>query len=281
MSGSLEVRPRRAAVALLFSLALIPPWLEPSSAVAQDRGPVVRGVVRDEAGRPIEGAEVQLYGSPRRTAVTGPDGAFRVAGLRNARYWLLVRRIGFLPHQESLTLAGDETREVTVPLQAAPVRLPDVVAKAQRSLYDRRMQDFMWRSRSAFGGRFLTRDDVERARPARLGDLVVRYLPFKRSWVMDEPGGWIYDGIAGTGYDVTRLTRFRRFLPDCPPGVALNGGPVSAGLAVNDFRPDDIEALEIYREGSDLPIEYSSAGRTRCGLVVIWLRSYAQVSAER
>ncbi len=274
----LEVRPVRQA--LLGALALAGFLLVPSSIVAQKSEPVVKGVVQDSAGNPLEGAHVQLYGSPRFEATTGPDGAFQFSGARNARYWLLVRRIGFLPHQESLTLQDGEVRDALVTMQAAPVSLPEVVVKAAGSRYDRRMRDFMWRSRSSFGGHFLTRDDIARYDPARLGDLVIRYLPFKRSWTLDYPGGWGNNGLTGTVMDVGRFTRHRNYQPDCSPAVALNGGPVSLGVAVNDFQPENIEALEVYKEGSDLPIEYTFGNRTSCGLVVIWLRSYAQVTPD-
>ena len=279
MRPFLEIRPARRPFGLR-ALALLALLIAPPTILAQEGGPIVRGVVRDSAGRPLEGAEVKLYGSPRVQTSTGSDGAFRFTGLRNSRYWLLVRRIGYLPHMESLSLEDDEVRDHPVTLEAAPQSLPEVVVAAEASRYERRMRDFMWRSRASFGGRFLTRDDIADARPVRLGDLVVRYLPFKRSWVMDQPGGW-GPAFPTTTFDAARLSRLRHYRPDCPPAVALNGGPVSLGLAVNDFAPDDIEALEVYREGSDLPIEYSFAGQTQCGLVVVWLRSYAQLGAER
>jgi hypothetical protein len=104
----------------------------------------------------------------------------------------------------------------------------------------------------------------------------VRYLPFKLGYTMDQVGGFpaMYDPY--DVYSVQRLSRRTRYRPDCPPAVAVNGGSVSVGYAVNDFLPEDIEALEVYREGSQLPIEYTFSRQASCGLVIVWLKSYSQ-----
>ena len=53
----------------------------------------------------------------------------------------------------------------------------------------------------------------------------------------------------------------------------MNGGSISPGWAVNDFKPDEIEGLEIYGGRSQLPFEYSMGGRSSCGPVVVWLKA--------
>ena len=62
---------------------------------------------------------------------------------------------------------------------------------------------------------------------------------------------------------------------DCPPAVAVNGSSASPGLAVNDFKPDEIEALEIYG-GRSAPSEYDAGGRNSCGLVIVWLKAFVR-----
>jgi len=254
---------------LLASLAVA------TATAAQQHGATLRGVVVDSAGEPLDAAEVELVGA-RVRALTAGNGSFGFEGLKNGRYWIAARRIGYRPAQMSLTLQGNETRQVRIVLATRPLNLPEVVVKAENGMYDRRMRDFLWRSRASFGGRFLTRDDIARAAPGRLGDLVARHMPFKSMWVMNEPGGW---GSWHPGFDEpftsAAFSGRRRYRPNCPPSVAVNGGGISVGWAVNDFEPDEIEAVEIYREGTQLPIEYDFPGRTVCGLVVVWLKSYA------
>ena len=41
------------------------------------------------------------------------------------------------------------------------------------------------------------------------------------------------------------------------------------GWAVNDFRPEDVEALEVYRSGYQMPMEFAGWDLP-CGLVVVW-----------
>jgi hypothetical protein len=247
---------------------------------AQTKNASLAGVVIDSAGRPLEGAVAELFGTTQK-ALTSATGSFLLEDLRPARYWLFVRRIGYYPYQVSLTLQSKEARQTKIVMTARPFELPEVKVNAESKRYQSRMREFQWRSRAAFSGRFLTRDDIARSGAIRLGDLVVRYLPFKNLWAMDRPGGWdnIFDRDEEQ-FSVTRLSTRRRYRPDCPPAVAVNGGSLTTGWAVNDFDPDEIEALEVYREGSDLPYEYSWAGKSACGLVVVWLKSYAQPSPE-
>jgi hypothetical protein len=272
VTATAHCRPNRPALAMgLVSLLLS------TQAVAQGRGPSIRGIVVDTAGRPLEGAEVELVGSQAK-ALTGPDGAFAFERLRNARYWIAARRVGFQRFQSSLSLRDDEQRRLTITLSPVPFELPEVTVRAEDGRYQRRMREFLWRSRATAGGRFLTRDDIDRIPAAVLGQVVIRHLPFKSSLAMDRPGGFSFGDRAGD-FSESRLARRRRYRPDCPPAISLNGGAITPGLAVNDFHPDDVEALEVYREGSGLPIEYSWNESTRCGLVVVWLKAYARAGS--
>jgi hypothetical protein len=57
----------------------------------------------------------------------------------------------------------------------------------------------------------------------------------------------------------------------CAPLVSLNGASPIGAWAVNDFNPDDVEALEVYRD-RHVPMELQRSVDTSCGLVVIWLK---------
>lgn len=264
---------------LVWPLGLLP--VQPPDLAAQSKGATLSGTVVDSAGRPLDGAEVELVGA-RRTTLTTSTGVFRFDEVRPTRYWLFVRRIGYYPFQTSLTLQGKEDREARIVMAARPFDLPEVVVTAQSKRYQARMREFLWRSRSSFTGRFLTRDDIARSAAIRLGDLVVRYMPFKSLWAMNQPGG--FDDVFTRDeerFSIMRLATRRQYRPDCPPAVAVNGGNISAGWAVNDFEPDDVEAIEIYREGSNLPFDFSWGARTACGVVVVWLKSYAQPTPDQ
>jgi len=244
---------------------------------AQD--PILRGRVVDSAGTPLDAAEIELVGA-RLKATTGADGRFQFRELRASRYWLSIRRVGFLPLRLSITVKKDVPRDLELTLERLPFELPEIIVEAEHERYDRMMREFMWRSRTTWGGRFLTRDDLDRyGNSGTLGSIVIRHLPFKAMFTMNQAGGYpLFPDDVFLSTD--RLTRRTRYRPECPPAVALNGGPVLVGMAVNDILTEEVEALEVYREGAKLPIEYAWNRRAECGLVVVWLRSFVAPQAE-
>lgn len=262
---------RRISARVLFSLvaplaigALAPP------ARAQERTTLtLSGSVKDPVGRPIAQAEVVVVGTDR-VARTTDAGTFRLDSVPPGRRWVAVRRLGFEPARYALTLERAQDRSLAVELSPLPQSLPPMVVEA-RSGFSGRYADFYRRQRSQWGY-FITHDDLARERPARLGWMVQRYLPFTDPQSMDEPpflgpygfGAW---PAASRGLGRASYNRL------CPPAVSVNGAPPSAGWAVNDFYPGDVEAVEVYRgDYSRVPIEYSSYPGTGCGLVVVWLK---------
>ncbi len=245
------------------------------SVVAQDAPPknpaVMRGEVQDSRGAPLEGAEVELLGANRK-ALTPASGTYRLGDLRPGRYWVTVRRIGYEPLRVALTFDPGVEREIIFQLDSRPQRLADIDVTAEDRVWARRYQEFVWRSRSTFG-RFLTRDDIERYNPVYLSDVVRSYLPgvplraFDRAPFFDVfADGWGDGGALGwthAGYGSRS---------SCAPAVSLNGATPFSTWAINDFRPQDVEAIEVYRRGRDIPIEFQRMTPGTCGLVVIWLR---------
>ena len=69
--------------------------------VATDTTGVLRGVVVDEAIRPIANATLEVTGTAQRTATTGPDGVFGFDQLPPGTYFVKATRLGFLPTQQS------------------------------------------------------------------------------------------------------------------------------------------------------------------------------------
>ena len=41
---------------------------------------------------------------------------------------------------------------------------------------------------------------------------------------------------------------------------------------IDDFRPDDIEYMEVYADGATVPTQFGGA-RAGCGVIVLWTRS--------
>jgi hypothetical protein len=145
--------------------------------------------------------------------------------------------------------------------------------RAEDARWARRYQDFIWRSRSSFG-HFLTRDDIEKSRPNELGDVVRRYLPFTTSdafYTPFFPDPFGMDSRFGA-FNASRGGSLASRRGSCSPAVSVNGARPMGGWAVNDFRPDDVEAVEVYRQAREIPMEFAGWDVGCGGLVVVWLR---------
>ncbi len=265
----------------LRSLAFALPLLGVASLPVRAQEPAtepraaLRGAVQDTSGAPLELAEVEIVGLDRR-AVTTATGGYRLADIPPGKYWVTVRRIGYVPFRVALTLASGSTRQIVFQLDRQPQHLADLEVTATDQLWETRFRDFVNRARFHTGwGVFLTRDDIAEARAVRLGDVVRRYFPWISSQALDHAlflNSSFWDPWSPRetrSYSASAVNRYA-----CPPAVSLNGGQPHGAWAVNDFAPQEVEALEVYRRISEVPLEFVSPGQggPSCGLVVIWLR---------
>jgi hypothetical protein len=251
MSGLLRV------LTLGFPLVLAIPGTGIAQDVPAAARTILRGTVQDLSGAPLEGAEVEVLGVGRK-ATTPATGAYRLR-VPGGRSWVIVRRIGYEPLRVALTFEPGKERRITFQLGRQPQRLADVEVMSEK-LWERRYADFLWRSRLAWG-RFLTRDDIANARPSVLSDVVRRYLPYVSSQAFD------LGPLGGVGM----LHASSTVRSTCAPLVSLNGASPIGAWAVNDFNPDDVEALEVYRD-RHVPMELQNTVTSACGLVVVWLK---------
>ncbi len=244
-------------------------------------GPLFRGVVVDTADQPIALAEVIVGGATPKTrgpykVTTREQGRFAFPKMRDGRYFITVRRIGYLPVQVSVRIEPETPRTLKFVMYARPFDLPDVVVEALRFDVVRAV-----RRAHAYEGTFLTRDDIEDAAPVVLGDLVGKYFFGVSRETFAEPNlGFSFPrtksvlyGLGDTNSAVSAALGFRGV--DCPPVISINGQPPRAGWSVNDFDPQQIEAIELYRKKGIIPFEFQNDFliKRSCGsLMVIWLR---------
>jgi hypothetical protein len=251
-----------ARIETLFRLAMCATLLAASPAWAQKTA-VVTGTVRDEHGDPIVEADVSVIKTSLH-AYTDVNGAFRIEGVPDGKYWLGVRRLGFEPVAHSMTISGNTARKMDVEMNVLPVKLSPVEVKAKSGYTDRWMNDFDRRRRSAFG-HFITRDDIEQRNPTRLSWLVQMYFPRLSSTAFDY-SPWEAESYAPFGGGRTIGVR-------CAPAVSVNGSTPRLGWALNDFQPSEVEAMEVYRPTiGEMPMEFQMIRGTQCGVVVVWLR---------
>jgi hypothetical protein len=181
--------------------------------------------------------------------------------------WVAARRIGYAPVRKSVTLTKGERAVVDLTMEALPVTLPEVKVVERSGMKVRRLEDFWRRSRTGFGGYFITREDIDQRNPALLSQALRPYLPFSAlaQW---EQRPWDYQN--DFFFRSTSLRSSQR----CAPAISINGGVPISGWTVDDFPVSEVEAIEVYKpRWTELPIEYSHYPRAQnCGLVVIWQR---------
>ena len=91
--------------ALVFTVLALP-----IAAEGQETMSSLQGVVRNESGHPIEQAQVLLYAGPTpRELRTDRDGGFRFIGVPTGATRVRVLRIGFQPHDTTVTVTGAST----------------------------------------------------------------------------------------------------------------------------------------------------------------------------
>ena len=239
-----------------------------STAAAQEKGATISGVVRDSAGTPIEMAEIRIAGTKLRTT-SGLMGQFRLDDVPAGKFWFGVRRMGYAPLMTAITLRNGGRREFDVQLEPLPIGLSEVKVKA-RSGYSGtgRYADFERRRRVAWGS-FITRDDIAREKPPSLSWMLTRYLPGYSPYDLDNAWQEFDESrFTQTSMDRTSFGRSR----GCGVGVSVNGG-MPMGWGLNEFQPNDVEAIEVYRgRTSHFPAEFAHYGRSYCNLIVVWLR---------
>jgi hypothetical protein len=91
----------------------------------------VTGVVRDEAGVPVAGAQVQVLERRLRT-LTEADGTFAFQAIPLGTYTLRVAQIGYQFGEFELAVADSSTQELFITLSSIRLRLADIVVTPGR-----------------------------------------------------------------------------------------------------------------------------------------------------
>ncbi|UCF41141.1 MAG: carboxypeptidase regulatory-like domain-containing protein [Gemmatimonadota bacterium] len=233
-------------------------------------------VLDDVSEEPLAGARVILLNRYNRTAgyaVTDALGQFRFEDRDWGWYRLEITAVGYVRAQTPFLwwtneheFAGLEVRLAPDAVLLAPL---EIVALSERNVSPI-LDNAEFRSTRGFGVH-ITREQIERRRPANVTDMLV-----------EVPG--VYASRSGVGASGGRHLYMGRALPglgggDCPVQVWLDGvlasrdGPVIIDDLVN---PLDVEMVEIFRGLGTIPPEFLNTD-ARCGVVAIWTRRSLEV----
>ena len=209
----------------------------------------------DSTKDPLSGVEVVLE-KPATRIESDAQGRFTIGEIPWGIQTVVVRKIGYRPVHLRLTVAGNDTVEVDIPMKAAAVELEPIEVTA--STARRGMEDFARRRLTGFG-RFYDAQDLRRAEHRRLGDFLAGHHGVRVR-------------VGGTR---AVLVSSRS---NCLMAVWLDGVPLTGAGSrrfpqdINEFSLTQLDGIEVYAGAAETPVELSGAGGSSCGTVVLWTR---------
>ncbi|HEY9480445.1 MAG TPA: carboxypeptidase regulatory-like domain-containing protein [Gemmatimonadaceae bacterium] len=222
------------------------------------------GVVRDENGRPLAGAQLLVWGSGL-TATSRDDGTFTISQLPAGTQTVEARYVGYSPERVTVELVSDSTMSVTVAMTQRVDVLKDVTVYGRDRELEHVLAGFNQRRELGFG-HFITRADIEKKRPLRFTDLL-----------RDTPGVKVVP-TGGIDYAIVS-SHPSAGGGDCPMPVYLDGvrfNPAGIDMIID---ANEVAAIEIYAGISETPPQF---GRSECGSVVIWtVPNLPRIGAQR
>jgi hypothetical protein len=245
------------SASFVLTLALLSAaWSRPMQAqLLQEQSSIVVAFVIDTAGKPVQGAEVQVVGTSLRG---NTDDAGRVALLAvpAGKAVLKVRRLGYAELTIPISVTPGTMPEARYKLLPVATDLQNVVVRASSLKPDRyaktgRFDDF-YRRRAEGQGTFFTREIID-ARNAQKSEDLLRMVTGVRI---------LYRG----------MTPSVQFLRCERVNVYIDG--IKSHDPFRDFSslsPLQIEAMEIYHGLATVPPEFSPQPND-CAAIVVWTR---------
>lgn len=209
------------------------------------------GTVTDTSGIPLSRAEIWLIAASTLRTISNDSGKFELSGLPAGSITLGVRRLGYESATFTAVLKPGKTHRATFPLSPSAQSLTAVKVQDTVSSWLSAFEEH----RSMHRGTFITRRDFARDNLRIATDILRRV-----------PGVQIVPTRTGTSVQMMRGFGVRR----CTPQLYVHETPYSGN--VDDFTPDDIEALEVYVGISEIPPDLITMGRPICAAIVIWTR---------
>lgn len=222
---------------------------------------IVGHVISEETGLPLGDAEVTARRADGRLlerVETKSDGAFEFAISKVKVIQIQAKRLGYegnttpLLHFDNHKFIEVEVRLATDAILLAPLEVVLWSGVDKSPLLD----NFRFRRRIGLGT-FITRQDVEKAHPVRISDML-RTIPgvtLLSSGAGHHPAVQIDRGVAN----------------GCQTQVFLDGVRMPDPHLDDLVTPGDVEGIEIYKGMASIPAEFLTPDAP-CGVVAVWTR---------
>lgn len=249
----------RASV-FLPSLALLSAGFGDIAESQEVRGATITGIVTDSTHVPVEGADVFLRPSGRRTR-TDSAGRYFISDLDKGGYAVTVRKIGFHKMEVDLSLSKNGRLEQNFTLARTTQQLDTIKVTATGKCEGFSLMGFECRKKNG-NGLFLDYPDID-AREQRLTADLFRTIPGFRVQLRSTRAGVMPVVTPAKGYGCI--------------AEYVDGKPRSLANPVPE-RTMDLVALEVYSKADSVPVADSRyiwkahevTMQGRCVIVLYW-----------
>lgn len=216
------------------------------------KGTLVGFVVASGGNVHVAGAVAELDSAPWHT-VADSAGRFELDSVEPGTYVLHVKAIGYEEGVWRLSLHPNHVTTHSFELAPQAVELPGVAVKGKTPLSARRYLDFD-RRRTTASGAFFTQEDIDKANPATLVDILVTVRGVQQVCLVNDC-----------------VAKMVRAPPGCYPQYYIDGIESSAYFA-RHTPPKDVRGIEVYRGSAEVPGEFGGSN-SACGVIAIWTKS--------
>ena len=213
----------------------------------------LNGTVVGADGKPLEGAQVYLVGAAVG-ARADSRGVFHLSGRPSGTQTVEVRQLSYAPKRYTVDLSPSRESRLTAVMDAKAQVLGTVTVEGKQTID---IPGFDARAKRGLGT-FLDRDEIEKRQSVLTTDLF-RTIP------------GLTVGFDGTNY-VVQSSRGQ----GCQVQWYLDGSPFDNSDNSLDqmIRPDDIEAVEVYKSASEVPVQFQGQNGS-CGTILVWTKRSA------
>jgi hypothetical protein len=246
-----------ALAAALPFLYLWPPAVTPALGQGGDTlhpnsAALVGHVASRDTHEPLTSARV-IVATSGFAATTDSSGRFAITGLSAGVFVIEISAIGYAKGSWRVPLTPGQVLTHRFEMDRLPYELPEVVIKGKQPPSERHFADFE-RRRQAGMGAFLTQEQIERANPTTLIDILVSVRGVQQVCITNDC-----------------VAKMVRSPPGCYPQYYLDGQE-STPFFARHTPPLDVKGVEIYRGSSETPGEYQGTN-SGCGVIAIWTKS--------
>jgi hypothetical protein len=269
-SSTGQAHPRTAIVPVAVILVL---GLAHSTPAAAQVGVVEGRVIDDASEEPVGSAQVELLDRRERRqggVLADESGRFTFRSLQPGEYRLRSTRIGYATVTTPVFRVPGDTLFVEVRMDVEAVLLAplEVVSGPYLRRHSPGLDGFYYRMERGMGGVFITRDEIERRSPRKLGEVLVGVPNLNVS-----VGAGRSTSVQSRRVPVRMPWGAGASARACPPAIYLDGmrQPDNVVGYLDEISPHHVEGIEIYTSTAQVPGEFSGS-TAMCGVIAIWTR---------